>query len=117
MNTTEQGRLGEAAIVAELVKNGYEVFHPLFGNTSCDFIVLRQGISERVECKTSDLKRGPSFVVSLRSVRHNTNDVAYKKFDSSKSEILAVYLISVNQVHLLRSRDYHGKTSVSIRPY
>jgi hypothetical protein len=115
MNTTEQGRIGEAAIVAELVKQGYEVYHPMFGNTSCDLVVIKDSVISRVECKTATTFTGTGYVASLRQVRYNRSEVVYNKFKAVNSDILAVYIVPLDEVHILNSIDYDDRTSVTLR--
>lgn len=113
MQTGELGRLGEAKIVAHLVAQGYEVYSPLFGNTSCDLIVLRDNTIFRVECKSTGTSRNGKYEVQLRSTRHNKTKNTVRKFDGTKSDILAIYLEPEDTVHLLKSLDYDGRSTVS----
>ena len=116
MHTVEKGRIGESAIVAEFIRQGYDVFLPQFGNTSCDMIVVKDGVISRVECKTTDFsENGVSWKVELRQVRSNKTANNVKKFNSENSEILAVYILQENRVYLYSSKEFHGRTGLSIR--
>ncbi|MCA1841497.1 MAG: hypothetical protein LC723_14490 [Actinobacteria bacterium] len=117
MDTVETGRCGEAKIVAHLVVNGYEVYSPLFGNTSCDLIVLKDSKIYRVECKTTAFTRESGrYEVQLRSVRHNKTKNTVHKFDASKSDLLAIYIAPEDRVIILNSIDYDGRSTVSFEP-
>lgn len=111
-DTSQTGRIGEAAIVSHFIKSGYEVFHPLFGNTSCDLIVQKDGVLYRVECKASNLlEASGSCTVGLRSTRLGVN----KKFDSTKSDLLACYLQPFDQVVVLESKSYEGRSNITLK--
>lgn len=49
--SSQRGAWGEAVAAAWLMEHGYEVFQGL-GNTSVDFVALRDGKAYRVEVKT-----------------------------------------------------------------
>jgi Holliday junction resolvase-like predicted endonuclease len=116
MTTSEQGRRGEAAVVSYFVNLGYEVFHPLFGNASCDLVVIRDNVLQRVECKSISVKAltGKGYVVGLRQVRHNRNSVTVNKFDASKSELLAVYVVPLQEVHVFDSEPLNGRSYLTV---
>lgn len=111
-DTSQLGRIGESSIVSYFVRQGYEVFHPLFGNTSCDLMVMKDSVISRVECKYSNaLKVGGAVEVGLRSNRLGIN----KMFDSSKSDLLACYLEPYDKVVILQSKDYSGRSTVNLK--
>lgn len=115
MNTIETGRIGEAAIINEFVKQGYDVYMPIFGNADFDMVVAKDSVTSRVEVKTSAYEKTPGkYEVQLRSVRPNRTTNTVKKFDGTKSDILAVYIVPTSRVVLLNSVDYHGRTSVNL---
>jgi len=115
MNTIEKGRRGEAAIIAEFVNRDYDIYMPIFGNADFDMIVAKDGRTYRVEVKTSAYEVRPNkYEVQLRSVRPNKTENRIKKFDASRSDLLAIYIIPTNRVVVLDSKDYDGRTSVII---
>lgn len=115
-DTSGQGRLGEASAVKYFIENEYEVFHPMFGNTSCDLVVIKDGIIQRVEVKaTRAIAPSGSYKVMLRSTRYNKTEQIGRVFDASKSEILAVYIVPLDKIVILNSRDYDGRMTVSIK--
>lgn len=115
MNTIQIGRIGEAAIVSEFVKQGYDIYMPLFGNADFDLVVAKDKALYRVEVKSSGYEKYPGkYEVQLRSVRHNTTETKTKKFDSSRSDLLAIYIIPTDRVVILNSAEYDGRTSLTI---
>jgi hypothetical protein len=115
VNTVKKGRLGEAAVAHEFVRQGYDVYLPVFGNANFDMVVVKEGILSRVEVKSTSYKGSKkSYAVQLKSVRHNTNETRVIKFDGNKSDLLAVYIVPENRVVILNSSDHHGKTVTHI---
>jgi hypothetical protein len=115
MNTIQAGRLGEAAIAAEFVRRGYDVYMPIFGNADFDMIASKDGILSRVEVKCCSYERYPGkYEVQLKSVRPNRTKNTIKVFDGSRSDLLAIYLPPVNKVVILNSADYNGRNSVLV---
>lgn len=115
MNTIDTGRIGEAAIINEFVKQGYDIYMPIFGNADFDMVVAKDGVTSRVEVKTSAYEKYPGkYEVQLRSVRPNRTTNVIKKFDGTRSDILAVYLVPTARVVLLNSMDYDGRTTVTL---
>lgn len=117
MSTIDIGRLGEAKIIAHLVSEGYEVYSPLFGNTSCDLIVIKDGEVARVECKTtSKLNRYGTYTLMLRKTRHNRTKNTITSFDASKCEILACYIAPEDRIVLLNAKEYDGRSTINFQP-
>lgn len=113
MSTIHTGRIGEAAIIAEFVEQGFDIYCPIFGNADFDLVVAREGQVLRVEVKTTAYEKFPNkYEVQLRSVRHNTKTTVTKKFDGKKSDILAIYIIPTKRVVFLDSMQYDGRNSV-----
>ena len=104
------------SIAKELTLRGYEVYTPLSENSTCDLIVLKDGLIERVECKATDAEGSAvSWMVSLRQIRPNRTTNVIKKFDSSKSEILGIYIVKEDRVVILSSKDYEGRSALTIK--
>jgi hypothetical protein len=115
MTTIHTGRLGEAAIIAHFVEQGFDIYCPIFGNASCDLVVGSGGRVFRVEVKTTAYERYPGkYEVQLKSVRHNTTETHIKKFDASNSDLLAIYIVPLKKVVILESEQYNGRTTVTL---
>lgn len=115
MNTIQIGRIGEAAIVSEFVQREYDIYMPIFGNADFDLIVAKDKQLYRVEVKSTSYERYPGkYEVQLKSVRHNTSETKIKKFDGTKSDLLAIYIIPTGTVVILDSMDYHDRCTTLI---
>lgn len=106
------GRIGEMAVVASFLREGWDVFTPAFGTTRCDLVVVRGDEVRRVETKTTQNRR-PSgkYEVNLMSFKGHGDR---KKFDGSKSDVLAVYVEPTGRLHLLDSKKFDGRRSVTV---
>lgn len=115
MSTLQQGRRGEAAIAAHFVKQGYDIYMPTFGNACADMIICKDGKIQRVEVKTT-ANETPSgkYLVALRSIRPNRTGNTIHKFDSAKSDLLAVFVEPEDRVVVLSSTDLDGRSSVTV---
>lgn len=111
MGTETQGRLGEAAVASEFIRQGWDVFTPAFGNPSCDMVIVKGLEVKRVEVKTTRrrLKSG-NYDVFLTTNRRN----GHTKFNGWNSDILAVYVEPTGRIHLLDSKDYDDRRSVVV---
>ncbi len=117
MNTSEQGRVGEALVVAHMVGLGYDIYLPAFGNAPCDIVAMRDGQMYRVECKSIAAKnKWGSYEAQLRRVRVNTTSTKIHHFDGKSSDILAVCILPEKRVILLDAIDYDGRSTVSFKP-
>lgn len=71
MGVDRRNRLGitsELLVAVDLTKRGYEVFHSMDGKTSCDFVVLRDNLLQRVEVKSKTyvVGQGSREIESMR---------------------------------------------------
>lgn len=117
MNSVEKGRVAEAKVVARLAEMGLDVFVPVFGNAFCDLVTLDPvtGYPCRIEVKyTSRVLDSGAVEVALRQVRPNRSGNTVKKFDASKSDLLAVYAFPFDGVAFISSATLDGRSSISL---
>jgi hypothetical protein len=79
----------EAAILAELVRRGYQVLVPFGTNQRYDLVLDLNGEFLRVQCKTGRLRSG-AVVFSSRSVRSNTRKTFFRDYDG-EAELFLIY--------------------------
>lgn len=116
MVSIDKGKLGEANVAAHFTTLGYDVFLPVFSYPECDMIIAKDGIFKKVEVKTtSSTTKGGNFLVSLRRIRNNSRHYTIHKYDGSCADILAVYIMPERRVVLLESKDFNGRTAVTIK--
>lgn len=101
-------------MLAHFVRFGYEVYLPVFGNGPVDLIAYRDGVYLKVEVKSTSYRKGISYEVQLRSVRHNSNEIKSRKFSSTGVDVLAVYIVPEDRVVTLKASKFEGRTSVMI---
>lgn len=97
-----------------MVVQGFEVYLPAFGKGACDLIALKDSEILRVETKYVAGRRG-SYEVTLTQVRPNLTAMRHKRFDSTKSDVLAVYIAPLDRAAFLPAAPLHDRTSISLR--
>jgi hypothetical protein len=79
----------EAAILAELVRRGYQVLVPFGTNQRYDLVLDMKGKFVRAQCKTGRLRNG-TVAFSTTSVRSNTRQTFFRGY-SGEVELFLVY--------------------------
>lgn len=114
MNTVRQGNLGVLAAAKYFAVEGYEVFSPMMENSSCDLIVIKDGVTQRVEVKSTRTGSSKSWQVQIRQIRPNRTGNKIKKFDGAKSDLLAVYIVPEDRVVVIPSSEIK-RSSLTIK--
>lgn len=111
MDTNIKGNLGEAKALHYFISNGYEVFTSFGTASSCDMIVLKDGITQRVSVKTTtSITPSGKYRVDLRQKGHKN----HKDFDSTTSDLLFFYVIPEDRVVLLETKSLDRATYITI---
>lgn len=84
--TKRKGDIGEAMVMADVLRRGYKVAIPVGEDWSYDLIVLRDNKLDRIQCKYTE-SDGSVITVMCQS-RNNWNT---KKYTSEMIDWLAVY--------------------------
>ncbi len=106
-----QGDIGEAMIIAEATKRGYQVAIPLGEDWRYDLIVLRKNRLERVQCKYTK-SDGSMLVVRCRS-SNNWNQIHYTSKDI---DWIAVYDETTQQSYFVPSKMLgKGRSAINLR--
>jgi hypothetical protein len=83
------GARTEAAILAELVRRGYQVLVPFGTNQRYDLVLDMNGEFVRAQCKTGRLRKG-AVIYPTKSVRANTKQVLIRNY-VGQVEVFLVY--------------------------
>lgn len=109
--TKRKGDLGEAMIMADVLKRGYKVALPVGEDWRFDLIVLRKNKLVRVQCKyvTSD---GLKLFIPCRS----SNDRLAHSYTPEEIDWLACYDATTDKCYYVPSEILlHVKTYLSLR--
>jgi len=99
--TKIKGDISEAAINLEFVKKGYTVCTPNGENQRYDFIVEKDGIMQRVQCKTGRLENGTLVFNCCNGNNASSNGTSdyrgdVELFGCYNSELDEVFVIKVD---------------------
>ena len=87
----------EAAILAELVRRGYEILVPFGTNQRYDLVIDLDGQFLRVQCKTGRLRKG-CIEFSSQSVRSNTTKVMTRDY-RGEAELFLVFCPDTGRIY------------------
>jgi PD-(D/E)XK endonuclease len=87
----------EAAILAELVRRGYQVLFPFGTNQRYDLVLDIEGQFVRAQCKTGRLRRGV-VIFSTKSTRSNTRGSFTRGYDGD-AEVFLVYCPETGRIY------------------
>jgi hypothetical protein len=90
------GQRSEAAILAELVKRGYQVLLPFGTNQRYDLVIEQGGNFLRCQCKTGRLRKGV-VMFSTQSIQCNTQATVIRRYEG-QAELFLVYSPDLGKV-------------------
>lgn len=110
--TTEKGEIGEAMVIADLIRQGHDIAIPVGHNLPFDLIVVRKenGNLEKVQVKYRT-SNGIAFRASVRSasawVQH--------RYTADEVDWIAIYEATTNQCFYLPSSVWDGHQELTLR--
>ena len=112
----KSGALGELAAMKHFLTLGYEVYTAVTDSSTYDIILAKDGLLQRVEVKTTAArtKNDKGWVVQLKRVRPNKTQNKIHPFDSSRIDLLAVYITPLDRVVVFDARDLHQRATLSV---
>lgn len=109
--TKIKGDLGEAMILADVVRRGYKVALPLGDDWPFDLVVYRNGKFERVQCKYTE---SDGKVIHARCM--SASDWVQYKYTSKDIDWLVVYDKTTDACYYIPAELLgSGKRSLSLR--
>jgi hypothetical protein len=109
--TKTKGGIGEALILADILRRGYRVALPVGEDCRFDLIVEREGVLEKVQCKYTESRNG---VISV--ICRNCNSRSVKKYSSSEVDWIACYDNTTDKCYYIPSSFLgDGRAEISLR--
>lgn len=109
------GNIGELATQLEFAKLQYEVYTPAVDNAKYDMVVASpDGKLLKVEVKSTQCTRNGNWIVALRKTRHNKTTTTVTDFSNDVVDILAVYIVPLEEVILLEAKKITQKTTLTV---
>jgi len=112
----KSGALGELAAMKHFLSRGYEVYTAVTDSSTYDIILAKNGQLLRVEVKTTAArtKNDKGWVVHLKRVRPNKTQNKIHPFDSSRIDLLAVYITPLDRVLIFEAKELQQRSALSI---
>jgi hypothetical protein len=108
--TKRKGDLGQAMIMADLLKRGFKVLLPYGEDWPFDLVVMRGSSFEKIQCKYTE-SDGQRIRVKFES----TNNWQRKVYSESDVDWLAVYDLTTNVCYYVPSRTFQGRAGLYLR--
>ncbi len=110
--TTEKGEIGEAMVIADLIRQGHDVAIPFGHNQPFDLIVIRKedGRLEKVQVKYST---GNDRVVRVKV--ESTSAWVRHRYTPDEVDWIAVYDATVDACFYVHSAVWAGQSNVNLR--
>lgn len=113
--TTEKGEIGEAMVIADLMRQGHDIAIPFGHNQPYDLIVIRKedGRLEKVQVKHTT--SNGNFV---RAVIRSSSAWVSHRYTSDEVDWIAIYEATTNSCFCLPAHVWSGysQLSLSIKP-
>ena len=110
--TTEKGEIGEAMVIADLVRQGHDVAIPFRHNLPFDLIVVRKedGSLEKVQ-----VKYRTSGGRAVRASARSSSAWVHHKYTANEVDWLAIYEATTAQCFYLPSSVWDGHEELTLR--
>jgi hypothetical protein len=110
--TTEKGEIGEAMVIADLMRQGHEIAIPFGHNQPYELVVIRKedGRLEKVQVKYTT----SNGVVVRCVIRSSTAWVAHR-YTADEVDWIAVFDATTSQCFYLPAWDWDGQTQLALR--
>jgi len=69
------GAIGELMVASDLMKRGYHVFRAMSPSAPCDLLVMREGLSARVEVRCVSRTRLGDLPNAVKSTERHRHDI------------------------------------------
>lgn len=112
---TYASNVSEAKVVADLAQRGHHVYIQTSGKGPFDVASVKDGILKRIQVKACYKSKNGSYTIQLRTIHTSMKKNTIVKFDATKCDILAVYLIDIDKVFYLEAAQFHDTSTVALR--
>lgn len=113
-NNKSDGEKGQNIAIGELAKLGIDVCIPLSDNLPFDMIVIYEGALLKAQVKSSSYSSsGCEGSLEFSLVSNNWHKKTTKKYTTSEIDI--VILCDYNNIYILDTKDWEGRSSFTLR--
>lgn len=110
--TTEKGEIGEAMVIADLIKQGHDIAIPFGHNLPFDLIVVRKenGNLEKVQVKYTT---GDGRIVKVKI--ESTSAWVRHRYTAAEVDWVAVYDATTDRCYYVHSSVWDGQGTMNLR--
>jgi hypothetical protein len=100
-----------------LTRQEYHVFNQVSGKAPFDLVAYKDSKLFRISVKGTQTTNKPktSYIVQLRSIRHNRTGNTIYLYDKNSCDILAVYVEPLDRVYLFDSQEITTINAMTIK--
>lgn len=112
----KNGALGELAAMKHFLSEGYEIYSAVTDSSTFDMLLVKDNTVLKVEVKTTSTRNrsDTGWEVQLKSVRSNRTTNRIVNFESTKTDLLVVYVTTLDKLYVFNSKDIMQKTAMVI---
>jgi PD-(D/E)XK endonuclease len=114
LSTNQKGAIAEAAITAEAIRLGIDVYRPAVEGGRYDLILGFGPKLLRIQCKWAG-QYGDVLRVTLRTSRYTPRGYVYTKYRSDEFDAVAAYCLEQGECYLLPMSVVAGRNVIYLR--
>ena len=115
LTTNQKGAIAEAAVLADAIKHGFEVYRPVVEGGRCDLILGVESALVRVQCKWV-ARMGNVVSVRLHSSRRITGGGHLRRsYEATDVDVLAGYCAELDTCYYLPISLVQGRRQLHLR--
>lgn len=116
---TYASNLSEAKVIADLAQKGFHVFTQNSGKAPFDVIAIKDHnptLITRIQVKACyKPNKNGTYTIQLRTIHTSMKKNTIVKFDSSKCDLLAIYLIQDDKIIYLDPKPLHNTSTIAVK--
>lgn len=114
---TYYSSLAELKVMTDLTFKQWHIFNQVSGKAPFDIVIYKDGVLKRVSIKSCSKKPNGagSYSVEVGRVRSNKTENKIYKFSQEECDILAIYVVNLDQIIYVDSSLAHEKRSIRVK--
>jgi len=114
-STNKKGEIAESALLAYLVKNGFNVLVPWGDKHRYDLVAEKDNVFKRIQVKYCTPRNGVLVVHCYSNTRSKVTDVIRMTYSEKEVDCIAVFDSLNEEIYFINSNVFSGKPQISLR--